>query len=72
VRKAESGHLGDSNSVGDGVFELRLDAGPGYRIYYARRGEVAYLLLLGGDKSSQAHDIQTAIALSKTIKEQNP
>lgn len=70
VRKAEAGHLGDSKPVGEGVFELRIDAGPGYRMYYMRRGEVIYLMLLGGDKSSQTQDILNAIAMSKTIKEQ--
>jgi putative addiction module killer protein len=72
VRKAEAGHFGVSKPVGEGVSELRIDAGPGYRIYYARRGEVVYLLLLGGDKSSQAQDIQNAIAMNNTLKEQNP
>jgi putative addiction module killer protein len=72
VRKAEAGHFGDTKPVGDGVSELRIDMGPGYRIYYTRRGEVVYLLLLGGDKSSQSQDIQNAIAMNNALKEQNP
>jgi putative addiction module killer protein len=71
VRKAEAGHFGDTKPVGEGVSELRIDAGPGYRIYYTRRGEVVYLLLLGGDKSSQAQDIQNAIAMKNALKEQD-
>lgn len=54
------GNLGDHRSVGDGVFELRLDFGPGYRIYFGRIGHQVILLLTGGDKSSQTKDITKA------------
>lgn len=55
---AENGHFGDSRPVGDGVMEMRIHAGPGYRIYYTRTGYTVYLLLVGGDKSSQTQDIR--------------
>jgi putative addiction module killer protein len=50
--------------VGSGVVELKIDFGPGYRVYYVQRGEVFVLLLCGGDKSTQTKDIQTAKALA--------
>lgn len=54
------GQLGDSKPVGRGVSELRLDVGPGYRVYFARQGNRVVVLLCGGDKSTQRADIQTA------------
>jgi putative addiction module killer protein len=54
------GNLGDNRSVGGGVYELRVDYGPGYRIYYACESECIILLLLGGDKSKQKKDIDVA------------
>jgi putative addiction module killer protein len=57
--------VSDCESVGEGVFEMRVHVGPGYRVYYRRRGEVVYLLLLGGDKSSQKRDIQRAIDMAR-------
>ena len=65
---AQNGNFGDCSPVGEGVSEMRLHVGPGYRVYYTRRGEVVYLLLLGGDKSTQDRDIKRAKALAKTIK----
>ena len=68
VRSAEAGNLGDCAPVGDGISEMRIHAGPGYRLYYCRRGEITYLLLCAGDKSSQQRDIRTAKALLKRLE----
>ena len=68
VRSAEAGNFGDCAPVGDGIFEMRVHAGPGYRLYYCRRGEVTYLLLCAGDKSSQNKDIRNAKALLKSLE----
>lgn len=62
ILRIESGNLGDHRFVGEGVYELRLDFGAGYRIYFGFDGEVLILLLLGGDKSSQKRDLQMAKA----------
>jgi putative addiction module killer protein len=58
------GNPGDAKSVGEGVSEMRVDHGPGYRVYFARRGNVVVLLLCGGDKRTQARDIAAAKALA--------
>jgi putative addiction module killer protein len=58
--RLEQGNLGDCKSLGDGVSELRIDCGPGYRVYFAEDGPVIVLLLIGGDKGTQAKDIKTA------------
>jgi putative addiction module killer protein len=55
--RLESGNSGDSKPVGQGVSEMRVDYGPGYRVYYVQRGQALIVLLCGGDKSSQARDI---------------
>jgi len=60
VLRFELGNLGDSKSVGEGVWEARLAFGPGYRLYFGRHGKIVILLLLGGDKGSQAKDIRRA------------
>ena len=61
IERMEAGNLGDNKPVGGGVHEMRIDYGPGYRVYYARAGKEIYLLLIGGDKSEQQADIRTAI-----------
>jgi putative addiction module killer protein len=60
LESARLGNLGDVKAVGDGVREMRLDVGPGYRVYFALRGRVLLLLLCGGNKSTQARDIAKA------------
>ena len=64
LRLAE-GNPGDVGPVGDGVSELRIHHGPGYRVYYCQKGAVIILLLCGGDKSTQSKDIATAKAIAK-------
>jgi putative addiction module killer protein len=72
LRRMEQGNLGDSKSVGGGVQELRIDYGPGYRVYYGRDGECLVILLAGGSKRSQANDITEAKARwSRYKKERN-
>jgi putative addiction module killer protein len=68
VDRMIDGNFGDSKSVGDGVSELRLDFGPGYRVYYTQRGLDVIVLLIGGDKSSQDDDIKTAKGLAKDLE----
>ena len=67
IRSAEQGNFGDCQPVGHGISEMRIHIGPGYRLYYARKGKDVYLLLCGGDKSSQARDIKQAKALLKNL-----
>ncbi|MBB3948424.1 putative addiction module killer protein [Rhizobium skierniewicense] len=64
---AEHGNFGDSKPVGEGVSEMRIHYGPGYRLYYTRKGETVYFLLIGGDKSSQKRDIEKAIEMARTV-----
>lgn len=70
IRRAENGNFGDHKSVGDGVYEMRIDKGQGYRVYYAQKGEITYLLICGGDKSSQQRDIEQAKILWRHLKQQ--
>lgn len=63
IRRLSLGNPGDVKSVGEGVFELRIDHGPGYRVYFIRRRDEYILLLAGGDKSTQDSDIREARAL---------
>jgi putative addiction module killer protein len=67
IDRLEDGNPGDTRSVGAGVVEMRIDFGPGYRVYYVERGEVAVILLCGGDKSTQEHDIRRAKALARLL-----
>ena len=67
IRSAEHGNFGDCEPVGEGVSEMRIHIGPGYRTYFTRRGAVVYLLLLGGDKSSQKRDIKRAIEMARGL-----
>lgn len=63
--RVEAGLFGDVEPVGDGVSELRIDYGPGYRVYFVRRGQTVVILLCGGDKGSQSRDIAEAKFLAK-------
>jgi putative addiction module killer protein len=64
--RLQAGLFGDAKFF-DGIGELRIDEGPGYRVYFVRRGRVLIILLCGGDKSSQARDIKKAIAMAKEV-----
>lgn len=68
LRMAESGHLGDCKPVGGGVLEMRIDYGPGYRVYFARHQEVLMIMLCGGDKSTQGKDIKRARELMQKLE----
>lgn len=63
------GHAGDVAPVGEGISELRIHHGPGYRVYFQRRGDTIVVLLCGGDKSTQQRDIKTAKRLAKEWSE---
>jgi len=68
--RAAKGNFGDCEPVGEGVFEMRIHYGPGYRVYFTRRDSVVYLLLLGGDKSTQKRDIKQAIKMASTLSKE--
>ncbi len=67
IRRVSLGNLGDVKPVGEGVSELRVDYGPGYRIYLTRHGETVVILLAGGVKSSQQRDIERAKRLAREL-----
>jgi putative addiction module killer protein len=69
LRKASLGHLGDVKPVAQGVYEMREFFGPGWRMYYARRGDVLIVMLGGGTKSTQTRDIEKAIAMAEMIED---
>ena len=68
IRRLLLGNPGDVGPVGEGVSELRIDYGPGYRVYYLHRGDTLVVLLAGGDKDSQSRDIQRAIDLGRDYR----
>ncbi len=68
LRLAEAGNLGDWKSVGEGLSEMRVDVGPGYRLYFTRRQNILIVMLAGGDKSTQARDIKRAQKLLKQLE----
>lgn len=69
LRRAELGNFGDCEPVGGGVSEMRIHYGPGYRVYWVQRGQEMFILLAGGDKSTQAKDIKAALQLARKLKE---
>lgn len=66
---AALGNFGDSRPVGEGVSEIRIHTGPGYRVYFVRKGATVYVLLAGGDKSMQKQDIARALRLARDLRE---
>lgn len=69
IEQAQAGNFGDCGPVGEGISEIRVHYGPGYRCYFTRLGEVVYLLLVGGNKSTQQRDIKRAMEMVRQIKE---
>ena len=68
IRRIEiTGNFGDVKPVGEGISELRIDYGPGYRIYFARQGQALVILLAGGDKGTQDRDIKKALKLAREL-----
>lgn len=69
IERLADGHTGDTKAIANGVSELRIHYGPGYRVYYTRAGRQIYVLLCGGIKASQSKDIARAINLAQQVKE---
>lgn len=71
LERLQQGNAGVTRGVGDGVFELKIDTGPGYRVYCLRDGDQLVILLCGGDKSSQDRDIEQAHDIARAWRDQN-
>ena len=71
IERLIGGNPGDAKPVGSGVSELRINYGPGYRVYFQQKGSTLIILLAGGDKSTQARDIEEALLLARQIKEES-
>jgi putative addiction module killer protein len=69
IERLVAGNPGDVEPVGEGVSELRINYGPGYRVYFRKRGRELIILLAGGDKNTQARDIKTALRLARNFSE---
>lgn len=67
IDRLTDGNPGDAKSMGAGVMEMRIDYGPGYRVYYVQRGRELIILLAGGDKGSQAKDVKMALRLAQNL-----
>jgi putative addiction module killer protein len=67
IERLAAGNPGDVKPVGGGISELRIDYGPGYRVYYQKHGQKVVILLAGGDKSTQTRDIKTALRLAQNL-----
>jgi len=67
IDRAERGNFGDVKPVAEGVSEMRIDFGPGYRVYFTQRGLELVILLAGGDKATQAKDVKTALQLAREL-----
>ena len=70
IERLVAGNPGDVEPVGEGVSELRINYGPGYRVYFKKRGRELIILLAGGDKSTQTKDIKAALRLARNLTEQ--
>ncbi|MCE5181866.1 MAG: type II toxin-antitoxin system RelE/ParE family toxin [Betaproteobacteria bacterium] len=67
IERLSAGNAGDAKTVGEGVSELRIDYGPGYRVYFTKHGREVVILLAGGDKTTQAADIKIALRLARNL-----
>ena len=67
IERLAMGNVGDVKPVGEGISEMRIDYGPGYRVYFTKRGSELIILLAGGDKSSQTGDIKVAMRLARDL-----
>jgi putative addiction module killer protein len=71
IRRISVGNLGDAKQVGDSIWELRVNHGPGYRVYFTYRGQEIIILLCGGDKSTQSRDIETAKQMAPNLAKED-